>query len=896
MRRLRALMTGVSASIIGAAGAVTSGVAGAAAPAPTLTTSYVSFTDVNGNGQLDCGEPVKIVAAYATNNSGTPALTGSLFVPAAGTNGLIFEAGSVRIEPDLTVGCLGQVVQGNSPGDGAARIDFSCPADPQDNNSWTMVVSYQAIYHNSTARQFTATAHATTSDGKSYDAATTQTIPAESCPGTPNQLAITKAGNGSGKPGSVLTYTITATDTSGLGDGGVQLVETVPAHTSFDAAASSPGWLCGGTPAGSAGSECRDPIGNLNPNGSQTQFFAVTIDSPLPAGVSEIDNTVCARFGPTTVAGCASTTTPTQGSPLLHLAKSLASGTAAPGATLVFGLTVANGGNQGAAAVDLSETVPANTKFAAGASSPGWACVPAGGAAGASCTLAVGGLAAGAAASRSFAVTVADPLAAGVTQVANTACARAAGSPDSCDRIVVPTVGMAVLKASKSLASGSGVPGSTLVYAVAVQNTGNQDAAGVVAGETVPAHTTFAPGASAPGWSCAPDGLAGAQCSLGIGAVAAGQSRQAAFSVLIDTPLPAGVAAIGNTVCFSMAAAPLEAAAVGGGGECATLTTPTAGRAVLGIQKSYGGGPVRPGDTAVFNIVIGNSGNQDAAGVAATETVPAHTTFVAGASSAGWSCVPGAAAGAACTLAIGGLPAGATVTRSFAVRVDAALPPGVGQVANTACAQDDVGSGGSRVCGQATTPPAVSVAAELRDLVVGGAGEDAPAHPGDVIEYTLVVSNPSPGTATGIEVPTALDPHLGLIAGSVTVTSGGTVTLGNRGGDPYPSVHIASLALGESVTIVFRAAVAATLPVGLQLLSSQASLAGDNFSPTVSDDPDTPAPLDPTTTRVAAAGTPAIPTLGGAGMAALGALLAALGWRRLRRREERVGAGRSGCA
>ena len=51
----------------------------------------------------------------------------------------------------------------------------------------------------------------------------------------------------------------------------------------------------------------------------------------------------------------------------------------------------------------------------------------------------------------------------------------------------------------------------------------------------------------------------------------------------------------------------------------------------------------------------------EAAGLALqlSDTVPAGTTFNAGASTAGWVCVPGPGAGSVCTLAIGGLAPGA---------------------------------------------------------------------------------------------------------------------------------------------------------------------------------------------------------------------------------------------
>ncbi|HVT58003.1 MAG TPA: IPTL-CTERM sorting domain-containing protein [Thermoanaerobaculia bacterium] len=886
----------------------------AAAPAaaqPTLTTSVAGFTDVNHNGVLDCGEPVIILAAFATNNSNTPALTGSLFVPSFGTSGLTFLSGSVVIEPDLTVGCTGSVVSGNNPGDGSARADFSCPPDPLDNNAWTFVVRYQAVFTGTTASA-TVAAHAVTSDGNTYNASASQAA-GTPCAGAPAAIAVSKSAAGPATPGSTLVYTVGATDTSGLGQGGLQLVDTVPAHTVFAAGASSPGWTC--APDANPGALCRNPVGNLDPGGSLSRFFAVTLDPSFPAGGLTIANTACVRLGPTVVAGCASTTTPAAGSPLLHLGKTLASGLGVPGTTLAYALAAANTGNQDLADVQLQETVPAHTSFSAGASATGWSCVP-GPAAGSACTLDLGALAAGAAASRSFAVVVDNPLPAlpPGAAIANTACLTTplAGVAPSCATVSTPTAGAPSLHTVKTLVPGStAVPGATLLYDLAVSNTGNEGAGGVNLNDTVPLHTTFAAGASSAGWGCVPGPAAGSVCTLSLGPLAAGATVHSTFAVVVERPLAAGVTAVANTACAQLppvvlerARAPLQlwrletagratarspsfagattAAAAAAAPGCDTVTTPTLGRPLLSLTKSYAGGPVEPGALLVFHLAAANSGDQDAAAAVLDDTVPAHSNFAPAASTPGWACTPGPAAGAHCTLALGPLPAGSTAAAIFAVRADSPLPAAVQQIANAACL---TAAGGLTACGQTATPPAVFVAAELQDSFARDANANGLADPGDDILYTLTVSNPSGGAAQALHVATPLDPHLALDAGSVTTTAG-TISAGNHPGDTVPTLDLPSLAPGAAVTMTFTATVAPVLPPGLRLLASQSILTGANFPATVSDDPDTPEPLDPTTTPV---GTPtippiaAIPTLSTWGLLLLGMALAGISCRRLRR-------------
>ena len=101
----------------------------------------------------------------------------------------------------------------------------------------------------------------------------------------------------------------------------------------------------------------------------------------------------------------------------------------------------------------------------------------------------------------------------------------------------------------------------------------------------------------------------------------------------------------------------------------------------LALTKSDGGASVAPGGTVAYTLTYANSGDPDATGVVLTETVPANTTFNAGASTAGWVCAPNNNAGSTCTLAIGALAAsGGSQTATFAVTVVNPVAAGVTQI------------------------------------------------------------------------------------------------------------------------------------------------------------------------------------------------------------------------
>jgi uncharacterized repeat protein (TIGR01451 family) len=261
------------------------------------------------------------------------------------------------------------------------------------------------------------------------------------------------------------------------------------------------------------------------------------------------------------------------------------------------------------------------------------------------------------------------------------------------------TVGSPALSLSKSDGGAGTTPGSTVVYALAYQNTGNVPLSGVTINETVPANTSFVSAASTAGWSCANGATAGTACALSIGSLAAGAGATVNFAVRVNNGVPAGTTQISNAASI---------AATGGTSASASDTTPVSTSTALSLSKSDGGLSVAPGGTAVYTLNYQNTGNVDLAGVTLTETVPANTTFNAASSSAGWSC-GGTAAGSTCTLNVGALAAGATGSAIFAVTVVSPFPAGVAQIANSAT----VAAGATSASASDTTPVTTSPALSL---------------------------------------------------------------------------------------------------------------------------------------------------------------------------------------
>jgi uncharacterized repeat protein (TIGR01451 family) len=237
-----------------------------------------------------------------------------------------------------------------------------------------------------------------------------------------------------------------------------------------------------------------------------------------------------------------------------------------------------------------------------------------------------------------------------------------------------------------------------------------------------------------------------------------GASTSRAFALRLVNPLPAGITAIRNTACS--------------GSACSTIAVPTDGSPQLAISKTAVSGSTTPGNVLVYEIAIQNTGNQAASNVSIRETVPQHTTFHALSSEPDWSC-SGIAAGSACTLPVGDVPAGgAVLTRRFAVRIDNPLPAGTTTIGNTVCA---VLPSSPDVCSTLPIPSQGTPRLALAKVLSGGSPS-----PGATVVYTLSVANN--GDQAAGPVPLSEVVPLGTTFNPATSSPGWTCAPSNASG------------------------------------------------------------------------------------------------------------------
>ncbi len=426
--------------------------------------------------------------------------------------------------------------------------------------------------------------------------------------------------------GDTITYTIVFNNSSGAGASNVVLTETVPANSTFRPEASTAGWNC--TPNNDAENICTLSIGDVaGGNGGQVDF-AVKIDKPLAAGVTHISNIV--EIGedgtgsdPNPGNNFGADITPLA-LPDLQVKKDDGGMTVAAGGVITYTINFTNVSDVDAGGVVLTETVPANTIFRPDINSPDWSCVP-DNTEGSTCTKSIGSVLGNGGDQIDFAVQANSQLPANLIEIVNWVAIGDDGAngsdnnaADNSDTDNTPIV-RPDLQISKSDGETTAVPGEIIVYTLVYTNAGTSSASGVIITDTVPENTTFNPGASSFGWFCSPDNNAGSICTFDAGDVSSGRGGgEIDFAIEVDTSLAASVSEIINT------------AEIGGDSASAdpnpsdnsdTDTTPI-GVADLFLTKSVDDSSPFVGDTIDFTIRVMNDGPGDATNVSVLDPMP----------------------------------------------------------------------------------------------------------------------------------------------------------------------------------------------------------------------------------------------------------------------------------
>lgn len=375
------------------------------------------------------------------------------------------------------------------------------------------------------------------------------------------------------------------------------------------------------------------------------------------------------------------------------------------------------------------------------------------------------------------------------------------------------TLDLSITKRSPDLAVTTDM---TVTYQITLTNDSVVTATQVLLAERTPANTRIVTETAAAGWLCPEATLLGSECTLLIGALGPAQSMMVTFTVEVTSVMPLETNIVTNTVYISTTSSgaadptPLN--------NSATVTTFVSAAPKLYVVQTDGGIKTEPGRTLVYTITFGNRGNQDTDAVRLVQQVPANTTFARDASSAGWSCPDGSAAGVVCILQIGLLPGKADRLATFSVKLNAAMPVNVATLQGIVTIQDKRGDSAQD---SELTP--VEAASDLLLLVKPGRDVVKPA---DTISYTVRYSNTGNQDAIGVILVATVPDYTIFLPSSSSAKwtcSGGVQSGANC------SLPIGSLRVGDGGQATFVVTLDENLPPNTETVRLRVVVAGSGL-------------------------------------------------------------------
>ena len=236
----------------------------------------------------------------------------------------------------------------------------------------------------------------------------------------------------------------------------------------------------------------------------------------------------------------------------------------------------------------------------------------------------------------------------------------------------------------------------------------------------------------------------------------------------------------------------------------------------LQISKTHSG-DFGVGVPETYTLIVTNSGPSTEPGpVTVTDTLPAGLTYSAS-SGTGWGCAPGGAT-VTCTHA-GPLAAGASLPPLLLeVVADASAVPSVTNTASVAGTLFD-NVAGNNSASDPTTVVVPDLSTSTKDVVDLDFGD---AEPGDVLRYTIALTENAGAEATGVQVTD--DMPAGVTGFAVTGLPPGAVDAsvpgGGANGTGFLDVQNLTVPAGGTAQIEFEVAIVPATPPGTVIANS----------------------------------------------------------------------------
>ncbi len=418
-----------------------------------------------------------------------------------------------------------------------------------------------------------------------------------------------------------------------------------------------------------------------------------------------------------------------------------------PGQETTFTLTVNNLGPIDAVGERLSLKLPPETRFVSTGSTAGWSCLPTQNAE-STCTLALNPVSPGTPVTAQINLDLGPRIFENrfeLTTTARVIAGATTGSDPNATNdeasVILPIDAAPDLLVTIDDHGQSTAAGQSVTYLIFYYNVGTRGATGVRLQATVPAHTTFNPGASQATWLCAPDFRSGSVCEIDVGTLNAAMGERAAnFAVVVDADANESLSPIEATVRISDDG--LNGVEIQPSDNIATDTTPILPTADLKVTAMASPTSAIAGDTLDYAITISNLGPSAARTMRWTTDLPPGTVFDAISEAAGWTCTLPAVGEAGTVTCRNTSFAVATQTFALRVRVDRTLTEAnVLPLRVSAFTQSFDGNTVNNT--YALSTPVVTRA----DLGVTLTDTPDPARAGRNLTYTITLANAGPSLA-----------------------------------------------------------------------------------------------------------------------------------------------------
>ncbi|HEY4430455.1 MAG TPA: hypothetical protein VGN87_05395, partial [Paenibacillus sp.] len=613
----------------------------------------------------------------------------------------------------------------------------------------------------------------------------TVTIPVSS----PNLAVVKSTPTTSTTVGDTITYTVTITNNGIETVNNAVFTDALPAGTTFV----SGSVLVDGVPRAGGSPATGVTLGSIAPGVTVTVAFTVNTVSLPPSGLLKNQSTVSFTSGVlSNVAFSNIVSTPIY-LPILAAAKSSNTVQATVGDTITYTVNVTNTGNYGALAT-LSDTIPSGTTFVPnsvliqGAPAPG--ADPAAG-------IPLGVISAGATLSVMFSVLI-STLPASQQLINQASVAFAYTLPDgrtfnssinsNSTTISVSSPNVIVTKSSPAT---DAVVGDTITYNLKVTNSGIANINNVNISDPIPAGSSFVAGSVLVDGTPRPN--ANPANGISLGTIAPGVSVNISFNTIVNVlPNPATLT--------DQASVSFTSGAFSGSSFSNTLVIPVY-QPIIVVVKGADRTAATVGDTITYSLNVTNTGNL-IANVVITDTIPSGAIFVP--NSVLVNGVPQPGSDPSTGLNIGAVAPGSTVTVTITLQVTVASLPSPQQLVNQASSTFSFTPPDGRLLTGTSLSNVLIIPVSSPDVSVVKSTTSIDAVVGDIITYTIVVTNLGISPVNNVIMVDPIPAGSQFVTGSITVD--GTP---RPSGSPASGIAIGTIAAGASSTITFQVQVVA---------------------------------------------------------------------------------------